>query len=63
MTMLAVLGWQMPQLGAPAGATPPRAALSQPAAQSGQAVALRGNRYRRSISTAASSAGTGRDTR
>ena len=63
MTMLALLEWQMPQLGAPAGATPPRAAVTQPAAQSGQTVALRGNRYRRSISAGTSSAGTGRDTR
>jgi hypothetical protein len=62
MVVLAVLGWQMPQLGPSAGAAP-RAAAAQSLAQPAQAVALRGNRYRRSISAAASSAGTGRDTR
>jgi hypothetical protein len=60
MMVLAVLGWQMPQLGPPAGATPRAAA--QNSAQPAQAVALRGNVSRRAIS-AASPAGAGRDTR
>jgi hypothetical protein len=63
LAMLAVLGWQMPQLGASAGAAPTGATARPAAAGLPQAVALRGNRYRRSINTAASSAGTGRDTR
>ena len=61
MLMLAVLGWQMPQLGASAGAAARE--MPQALAQSHQTTAARGNRLRRSISTAASSAGTGRDTR
>ena len=63
LAMLAVLGWQMPQLGASAGPAPAGAAARPAADGLPQAVALRGNRYRLSISTAASSAGTGRDTR
>jgi hypothetical protein len=63
MTMLALLGWQMPQLAAPAGAARPRAAAPQPAAQSSHAAALRGNRYRGSISAAAPGAGAGREIR
>jgi hypothetical protein len=63
LAMLAVLSWQMPQLGASAGASPAGATLRPSAAKSPQAVAKRGNRYRLSINTAASSAGTGRDTR
>jgi hypothetical protein len=62
MLMLAVLGWQMPQLGPSAGASP-RAAAPQALAQSHQTMAVRGNRVRRSISATLSSAGTGRDTR
>ena len=66
LAILAVLGWQMPQLGQPAGASP-RGAAARPAAvaaKSSRAIAVRGNRHRLSIgtiSTAASSAGTGRD--
>jgi hypothetical protein len=65
LIMLAVLGWQMPHLGPASGAMPRGAAKGsvQGMAHPPQAVALRGNRYRLSISSAASSAGTGRDTR
>jgi 2-oxoglutarate dehydrogenase E2 component (dihydrolipoamide succinyltransferase) len=45
MVMLAVLGWQMPQLAPPAPArAAPRAAAPQASPQASQAVALRGNR-------------------
>jgi hypothetical protein len=45
MVMLAVLGWQMPQLAPPAPArAAPRAAAPQAFPQASQAVALRGNR-------------------
>jgi hypothetical protein len=67
LIMLAVLGWQMPHLGPAAGAASRGAAKAkesiQGTAHPPQAVALRGNRYRLSISSAASSAGTGRQTR
>lgn len=67
MMMLAVLGWQMPHLGPASGAAPRGASATkksvQGTAQPPQAVAMRGNRYRLSISSAASSAGTGRETR
>ena len=62
LAVLAVLGWQMPQLGQPAGASP-RGAAARPAtvaAKSSQAVSLRGNRHRLPITTVASSASTGR---
>ena len=63
LIMLAVLGWQMPQLGTSGAAVPRGAAALHDPAEPPQAVALRGNRYRLSISSAASSAGTGRETR
>ena len=67
LLMLAVLGWQMPHLGSSAGVTPHGASVATGAVQGKahptQAMAMRGNRYRRSISSAASSAGTGRETR
>nr|WP_314623279.1 hypothetical protein [uncultured Noviherbaspirillum sp.] len=44
LAMLAVLGWQMPQLGASAGAAPAGAAARPAADRLPQAVALRGNR-------------------
>jgi hypothetical protein len=64
LIMLAVLGWQMPQLALnpAARATSPRGS-AQAAAQLPQAVAQRGKRYRLSISSAAWAAGTGRETR
>ena len=63
MTMLVMVGWQMSQLGPGVRASPRGAAVGPASAQPPQALALRGNRYRRSVNAAASSAGTGRDTR
>jgi hypothetical protein len=62
LLMLAVLGWQMPHLGPASGAAAAKGSV-QGTARQPQAVAMRGNRYRLSISSAASSAGTGRETR
>ena len=61
LAMLAMLGWQMPQLDRRGAAARPAAVAT--ASIPLQAVALRGSRYRLSINAAASSAGTGRDTR